>query len=96
LSAGQADPDVAQSQPSTTAPVPSTSPPPVQSPPHITEPTPTPVPEPDHEPMEHTSKEPSPAHQHLSPTQEPADRQMNVDDLLQLVPQLMSRIASLE
>ncbi|GJW89632.1 putative ribonuclease H-like domain-containing protein [Tanacetum coccineum] len=106
-SVGQADPDVAQSQPSTTAPVPSTSPPPVQSPPPtteptpittepITEPTPTPIPEPEHETMEHTFEEPSPTHQHLSPIQEHEERHMNVDDLLQLVPQLMSRIDSLE
>ncbi|GJV02170.1 hypothetical protein Tco_1335739 [Tanacetum coccineum] len=96
LSAGQADPVVAQSQPLTTAPVPSMSPPPVQSPPPITEPTPTPVSEPEHKPMEHTFEESSPAQPHLSLTQEPADSQMNVDALLQLVPQLMSRIASLE
>ncbi|GJZ63922.1 ribonuclease H-like domain-containing protein, partial [Tanacetum coccineum] len=59
-------PDVAQSQPSTTALVPSTSPPPVQSPPPITTlihaSTPTPIPEIDPEPMEHTFEEPSPAH----------------------------------
>ncbi|GJU30295.1 hypothetical protein Tco_1173884 [Tanacetum coccineum] len=94
-------PDVAQSQPSSsTIPVPSTSSPPVQSPPPITAPipasTPTPIPETDPEPMEHTFEEPSPAHQHFSPLQEHAQGQMTVDDLLQLVPQLMTRTDSLE
>ncbi|GJZ85955.1 reverse transcriptase domain-containing protein, partial [Tanacetum coccineum] len=100
-SAGQEHPDVAQSQPSSsTIPVPSTSSPPVQSPPPITAPipasTPTPIPETDPEPMEHTFEEPSPAHQHFSPPQEHAQGQMTVDDLLQLVPQLMTRTDSLE
>ncbi|GJZ04951.1 hypothetical protein Tco_0538226 [Tanacetum coccineum] len=91
--AGQAHPDVAPSQPSSsTIPVPSTSLPPVQSPPPIT----TPIPETDPEPMEHTFEEPSPAHQHFSPPQEHAQEQMSVDDLLQLVPQLMTRVDSLE
>ncbi|GJW50568.1 putative ribonuclease H-like domain-containing protein [Tanacetum coccineum] len=107
--AGQAHPDVAPSQPSSsTIPVPSTSLPPVQSPPPITTPipastptpipasTPTPIPETDPEPMEHTFEEPSPAHQHFSPPQEHAQEQMSVDDLLQLVPQLMTRVDSLE
>ncbi|GJT41590.1 putative ribonuclease H-like domain-containing protein [Tanacetum coccineum] len=74
--------------------------PPVQSPPPITAPipasTPTPIPETDPEPMEHTFEEPSPAHQHFSPPQEHAQGQMTVDDLLQLVPQLMTRVDSLE
>ncbi|GJW28138.1 hypothetical protein Tco_0045013 [Tanacetum coccineum] len=99
--AGQAHPDVAPSQPSSsTIPVPSPSSPPVQSPPPIPTPipasTPTPIPETDPEPMEHTFEEPSPAHQHFSPPQEHAQEQMSVDDLLQLVPQLMTRVASLE
>ncbi|GJV64953.1 hypothetical protein Tco_1475781 [Tanacetum coccineum] len=46
--------------------------------------------------MEHTFEEPSPAHQHFSPPQEHAQEQMSVDDLLQLVPQLMTRVDSLE
>ncbi|GJT18095.1 hypothetical protein Tco_0876801 [Tanacetum coccineum] len=46
--------------------------------------------------MEHTFEEPSPEHQYLSPIQEHQERYMNVDDLIQLVPQLMSRIDSLE
>ncbi|GJS88571.1 hypothetical protein Tco_0771207 [Tanacetum coccineum] len=102
-SAGQEHLDVAQSQPSSsTIPVPSTSLPPVQSPPPITAPipastpTPTPILETDPEPMEHTFEEPSPAHQHFSPPQEHAQGQMTVDDLLQLVPQLMTRVDSLE
>ncbi|GJR26893.1 hypothetical protein Tco_1103125 [Tanacetum coccineum] len=99
--AGQAHPDVAPSQPSSsTIPVPSTSLPPEQSPPpiptHIPASIPTPIPETDPEPMEHTFEEPSPAHQHFSPPQEHAQEQMSVDDLLQLVPQLMTRVDSLE
>ncbi|GKA66686.1 putative ribonuclease H-like domain-containing protein, partial [Tanacetum coccineum] len=98
---------VAQSQQSSsTLLVPSTSSPPVQSPPPIPTPTPTPIPasiptptpipETEPEPIGHTFEEPSPAHQHFSPPQEQAQGQMTVDDLLQVVPQLMSRIDSLE
>ncbi|GJW28295.1 putative ribonuclease H-like domain-containing protein, partial [Tanacetum coccineum] len=105
--AGQEHHVVAQSQPSSsTLPVPSTSSPPVQSPPPIPTPTPTPIPasiptptpipETEPEPIGHTFEEPSPAHQHFSPPQEQAQGQMTVDDLLQVVPQLMSRIDSLE
>ncbi|GKF78444.1 hypothetical protein Tco_0234012, partial [Tanacetum coccineum] len=43
-----------------------------------------------------TFKEPSLAHQHFLPPQEHAQVQMTVDDLLQLVPQLMTRFDSLE
>ncbi|GKC51907.1 hypothetical protein Tco_1074652 [Tanacetum coccineum] len=100
-SAGQEHPDVAQSQPSSSKiTVPSTSSPPVQSPPPIPAPihasTPTPIPETDHEPLEHTFEEPSPAHQHFSLPQEHAQGHMIVDDLLQLVPQLITRTDSLE
>ncbi|GJV27103.1 putative ribonuclease H-like domain-containing protein [Tanacetum coccineum] len=75
--AGQAHPDVAPSQPSSsTIPVLSTSLPPVQSPPPTPTPIPasipTPIPETDPEPIEHTFEEPSPAHQHFSPPQEHA------------------------
>ncbi|GJT32117.1 putative ribonuclease H-like domain-containing protein [Tanacetum coccineum] len=107
--AGQEHHAVAQSQPSSsTLPAPSTSSPPVQSPPPIPAPTPTPtpipasiptptpIPETEPEPIGHTFEEPSPAHQHFSPPQEQAQGQMTVDDLLQVVPQLMSRIDSLE
>ncbi|GJU91607.1 hypothetical protein Tco_1304030 [Tanacetum coccineum] len=45
---------------------------------------------------DHTFEEPSPAHQHFSPPQEHAQGQMTVDDLLKLVPQLVTRIDSLE
>ncbi|GKG25477.1 hypothetical protein Tco_0398623, partial [Tanacetum coccineum] len=55
-------------------------------------PTPTPIPETEPEPLEHTFKELSLAHQHFSPPQEQAQGQMTVDDLLQVVPQLISRI----
>ncbi|GJT94695.1 hypothetical protein Tco_1090213 [Tanacetum coccineum] len=123
--AGQAHPDVAPSQPSSsTIPVSSPSSPPVQSPPPIPTPipasipthipasistpipasiptpilasTPTPIPETDPEPMEHTFEEPSPAHQHFSPPQEHVQGQMTLDDLLQVVPQLMTRVDGLE
>ncbi|GKD82219.1 hypothetical protein Tco_1349058, partial [Tanacetum coccineum] len=40
--------------------------------------------------------EPSPVHQHFSPPQEQTHGQMSMDDLLQVVPQLISRIDSLE
>ncbi|GJX16547.1 hypothetical protein Tco_0217379 [Tanacetum coccineum] len=44
----------------------------------------------------HTFGEPSPVHQHFSPPQEQAPSQMPMDDLLQAVPKLISRIDSLE
>ncbi|GKE02272.1 hypothetical protein Tco_1390255 [Tanacetum coccineum] len=97
--AGQEHDAVTQSQPSSsTPPVPSTSSPPVQSPPQIPAsiPTPTPIPETEPEPFEHTFEEPSPVHQHFSPPQEQAQGQMAMDDLLQVVPKLISRIDSLE
>ncbi|GJY09070.1 uncharacterized mitochondrial protein-like protein [Tanacetum coccineum] len=97
--AGQEHHAVTQSQPSSsTLPVPSTSSPPVQSPPPIPAsiPTPTPIPETEPAPFEHTFEEPSPVHQHFSPPQEQAHGQMTMDDLLQVVPQLISRIDSLE
>ncbi|GKG37240.1 hypothetical protein Tco_0447413, partial [Tanacetum coccineum] len=69
--AGQAHPNVAPSQPSSsTIPVPSPSSPPVQSPLPIPTPipasTPTPIPKTDPEPMEHTFEEPSPLHTNTS------------------------------
>ncbi|GJV25688.1 hypothetical protein Tco_1378383 [Tanacetum coccineum] len=48
------------------------------------------------EPIGHTFEEPSPAHQYFSPPQEQAQGQMIVDDLLQVVPRLMSKIDSQE
>ncbi|GJU89486.1 hypothetical protein Tco_1301909 [Tanacetum coccineum] len=105
--AGQEHDAVAQSQPSSlTSPVPSTSSPLVQSPPPIPTSIPTPIPtsipthtlipETEPAPFEHTFEEPSPVHQHLSPPQEQAHGPMAMDDLLQVVPQLISRIDSLE
>ncbi|GKF42258.1 hypothetical protein Tco_0125600 [Tanacetum coccineum] len=44
----------------------------------------------------HTFEEPSPAHPYFSPPQEHAQGQITMDDLLQVVPQLMSRIDSLK
>ncbi|GJR69102.1 hypothetical protein Tco_0015167 [Tanacetum coccineum] len=104
--AGQEHDAVAQSQPSSsTLPAPSTSPPPIHAstPPTSTPtpipasiPTPTPIPETEPAPFEYTFEEPSPVHQHFSPPQEQAQRQMSMDDLLQVVPKLISRIDSLE
>ncbi|GKE37093.1 hypothetical protein Tco_1460498, partial [Tanacetum coccineum] len=106
LSAGQEAPSVTQPQPSSsvvpptppiTQPIPSEAtsiPPPITSP--ILASTHTPIPETNPEPIEHTFEEPSLAHQHFSPLQEHAQGQITVDDLLQLVPQLMTKIVSLE
>ncbi|GJZ29597.1 putative ribonuclease H-like domain-containing protein [Tanacetum coccineum] len=44
----------------------------------------------------HIYEEPSPVHQHFSPPQEQAPSQMPMDDFLQAVPKLISRIDSLE
>ncbi|GKE57626.1 hypothetical protein Tco_1496811, partial [Tanacetum coccineum] len=79
---GEEQPDVDKTQPSSSLP-------PVQSPQHA----PTPIPKTVPEPIEHTHKEPYPAHQLSSPPQEHAQGQMNV---VALLPQLMSRIDSLE
>ncbi|GKG29615.1 hypothetical protein Tco_0419513, partial [Tanacetum coccineum] len=59
-------------------------------------PTPTPIPAIEPAPFEHTFEEPSPVHQHFLPPQEQVHGQMTLDDLLQVVPQLISRIDSLE
>ncbi|GJV97507.1 hypothetical protein Tco_1549084 [Tanacetum coccineum] len=116
-SAGQADQVV--DQPSSSAPLPSSSHPPVLSATNeseatpVTDPTPypaSPEPEPDSEPIEHTFEQPSPEHQPLSPrhetkvpqSQDPThphvaeERTMTVDDLLQLVPKLLTKVDSLE
>ncbi|GKE31162.1 hypothetical protein Tco_1450484, partial [Tanacetum coccineum] len=67
-------------------------------------------PEPDNEPIEHTFEQPSSEHQPLSPRQETKipqsqdpthphvaeERTMTVDDLLQLVPKLITKVDSLE
>ncbi|GKG17767.1 hypothetical protein Tco_0372065, partial [Tanacetum coccineum] len=99
--AGQEHHAVTPSQPSSsTLPVPTTSSPLVQSPPPIPTPTPTPTPTPipatELAPFEHTFEEPSHVHQHFSPPQDQAHGQMTMDDLLQVVPQLISRIESLD
>ncbi|GKE51333.1 hypothetical protein Tco_1486489, partial [Tanacetum coccineum] len=109
--AGQEHDAVAPSQPSSsTPPVPSTSsppisttptPPPIHTPtptpiPPPTIPTPTPIPDTEPTPFEHIYEEPSPVHHHFSPPQEQAQGHMAMDDLLQVVPKLISRIDSLE
>ncbi|GJZ26961.1 hypothetical protein Tco_0571214 [Tanacetum coccineum] len=84
----------------TPPPIPTPTPPPIPTPtptpPPIPTPTPTPIPETEPAPFEHTYEEPSPVHQHFSPPQEQAQGQLSMDDLLQVVPQLISRIDSLE
>ncbi|GKD08746.1 hypothetical protein Tco_1188431 [Tanacetum coccineum] len=116
-SAGPAD--QAEDQPSSSAPLPSSSHPPVISitiasePTHVAEPTTqhsSPSPEPDNEPTEHIFEQPSPEHQPLSPRQEtevphsqdpthphvPEARTIIVEDLLHLVPNLITKVDSLE
>ncbi|GJR80366.1 hypothetical protein Tco_0151151 [Tanacetum coccineum] len=70
----------------------------------------SPSPEPDNEPTEHIFEQPSPEHQPLSPRQEtavpqsqdpthphvPEARTMTVEDLLHLVPNLITKVDSLE
>ncbi|GKF25664.1 hypothetical protein Tco_0081558 [Tanacetum coccineum] len=70
----------------------------------------SPSPEPNSEPFEHTFEQPSPEHQPLSPRQETEvpqsqdpthshvaeERTMSVDDLLQLVPKLLTKVDSFE
>ncbi|GKC45867.1 hypothetical protein Tco_1063589 [Tanacetum coccineum] len=90
--AGQEHHAVAQSPPPIPASIPASTPTPIPT----TIPTPTPIPDTKPEPFEHTFEEPSPVHQHFSPLQEQAHGQMSVDDLLPVVPQLISRIDSLE
>ncbi|GJS12474.1 putative ribonuclease H-like domain-containing protein [Tanacetum coccineum] len=93
--AGQEHDAVAQSQPSSSTPqVPTPPPIPTPTPPPIPIPTPPPIPSPT--PFEHIYEESSPVHQHISPPQEQAPSHMPMDDLLQAVPTLISRIDSLE
>ncbi|GKF21992.1 hypothetical protein Tco_0074314, partial [Tanacetum coccineum] len=84
----------------TPPPIPTPTPPPIPipTPPPIPTSisTPTPIPETEPAPFEHTFEEPSPVHQHFSPPQEQAQGQMPMADLLQVVPQLILRIDSLE
>ncbi|GJX83510.1 hypothetical protein Tco_0332991 [Tanacetum coccineum] len=103
-SAGQEAPSVTQPQPSssvvpptppTTQPIPSeaTTIPPLSQPApptpiaETTNASPSPTPSPAHEPMEHTFEQPSSDQQ----PQEQAQGQMPMDDLLQVVPQLISK-----
>ncbi|GJQ97350.1 putative ribonuclease H-like domain-containing protein [Tanacetum coccineum] len=88
----------------TPPPIPTPTPPPIPTPtpPPIPTPTPPPIPlptpPPDNEPTqdEHIYEEQSPVHHHFSPSQEQASSHMPMDDLLQAVPKLISRIDSLE
>ncbi|GKF99834.1 hypothetical protein Tco_0301525, partial [Tanacetum coccineum] len=93
----QSPPPIPASIPSPT-PIPASIPSPTPIPASIPTPTPTPtpIPETEPEPFEHTFEESSPIYQHFLPPQEQAQGQMTVDDLLQIVPQLISRIDSLE
>ncbi|GKE00361.1 hypothetical protein Tco_1388344 [Tanacetum coccineum] len=80
--------------PPLTQPVPSTTPP-------IPTPTPLPTsppPPPETKPTtdEQIYEEQTPVHHHFSPSQAQAPSHMSVDDLLQTVPKLISRINSLE
>ncbi|GJY00209.1 hypothetical protein Tco_0357227, partial [Tanacetum coccineum] len=87
-----------QSPPPIPTPIPAPIPTPIpaSTPTPIPASTPTPIPASDPEPMEHIFEEPSPAHQHFSPPQEHVQGQMTLDDLLQVFPQLMTRVDSLE
>ncbi|GKF30908.1 hypothetical protein Tco_0100706, partial [Tanacetum coccineum] len=80
--------------------IPTPTPPPASiptpTPPPIPTTTPTPIFESEPAPFEHIHKEPSPVHQHFSPPQEQVQGRMPMDDILQVVPQLISRIDSLE
>ncbi|GKA03353.1 putative ribonuclease H-like domain-containing protein [Tanacetum coccineum] len=89
----------------TPPPIPTPTPPPIptQTPPPIPTPTPPPIPTsppppPETEPTtdEPIYEEQSPIHHHFSPSQEQAPSHMSMDDLLQAVPKLISRIDSLE
>ncbi|GJX00604.1 hypothetical protein Tco_0184517, partial [Tanacetum coccineum] len=81
-------------------PIPTPTPPPIPTPipPPIPTPTSPPPPPPETEPTtdEHIYEEQSPVHHHFSPSQEQAPSHMPMDDLLQAVPKLISRIDSLE
>ncbi|GJT24238.1 hypothetical protein Tco_0894175 [Tanacetum coccineum] len=105
--AGQEHAAMAHSQPSTPTPppIPTPTPPPIPTPtpPPIPTPTPPPIstptpPPPETEPTtdEHIYEEQSPVHHHFSPSQAQAPSHMSMDDLLQAVPKLISRIDSLE
>ncbi|GKE70354.1 hypothetical protein Tco_1528426, partial [Tanacetum coccineum] len=80
----------------TPPPIPTPTPPPISTPTPPPIPTPTPISDTEPTPFEHIYEEPSPVHPHFSPPQEQASSQMPMDDLLQAVPTLISRIDSLE
>ncbi|GJX50083.1 hypothetical protein Tco_0276928 [Tanacetum coccineum] len=80
----------------TPPPIPTPTPPPIPTPTPPPIPSPTQIPDTEPTPFEHTYEESSPVHQHFSPPQEQAPSQMPMDDLLQAVPKLISRIDSLE
>ncbi|GJZ44513.1 hypothetical protein Tco_0591768, partial [Tanacetum coccineum] len=111
VNTGQEHDVVAPTQPSSSTPqvqspppIPTPTPPPIPTltPPPIPTPTPppiltpTPIPDTEPTPLEHIYEEQSPVHHHFSPPQEQALSQMPMDDLLQEVPKLISRIDSLE
>ncbi|GKF99886.1 hypothetical protein Tco_0301577, partial [Tanacetum coccineum] len=101
-------PQVPSSQPTPTPPpiptpppLTTPTPPPIPTPTSPPIPTPTsppPPPPPETEPTtdEYIYEEQSPVHHHFSPSQEQASGHMPMDDLLQAVPKLISRIDSLE
>ncbi|GKC18304.1 hypothetical protein Tco_1020454 [Tanacetum coccineum] len=80
--------------------IPTPTPPPIPTPtpPPIPTPTTPPPPPPETDPTtdEHIYEEQSPVHHHFSPSPEHALSHMPMDDLLQAVPKLISRIDSLE
>ncbi|GJW20525.1 hypothetical protein Tco_0031147 [Tanacetum coccineum] len=94
--AGQEHDAVAPTQPSSSTLRATPTPPPIPTPTPPPIPTPTPIPDTEPTPFEHIYEEPSPVHQHFSPSQEQAPSQTPMDDLLQAVPKLISRIDSLE
>ncbi|GKF99499.1 hypothetical protein Tco_0301190, partial [Tanacetum coccineum] len=69
-------------------PIPTLAPPPI--------PTPTLIPDTEPTPFEHIFEEPSLVHHHFSSPQEQDPSQMSMDNLVQAVPELISRIDSLE
>ncbi|GJV96264.1 hypothetical protein Tco_1547841 [Tanacetum coccineum] len=103
IDAGQAQPSAAPTPSHVQIPTPpilTPTPPPIltPTPPPIPTPTSPPPPPPETEPTtdEHIYEEQSPVHHHFSPSQEQATSHMPMDDLLQAVPKLISRIDSLE
>ncbi|GKG16290.1 hypothetical protein Tco_0358613, partial [Tanacetum coccineum] len=81
---------------STPTPPPIPTPTPIPTTIPISTPTSTQIPDTEPTPFENTYEKSSPVHQHFSPLQEQAPSRMPMDDLLQAVPKLISRIDSLE